>query len=232
LVYENPFAFALAACLDRGIPAEVAWTFPLWIKNELGHLDPHRIAGMSLEEIGQVLDALPRRPRYRSASRRTVKEMAQLVVEEFGGDASRLWTGRTSKEVENSFRKVYGVGPGIASMVVLLLEKVFKVDFDDRDHRTMDVKPDVHVIRVFSRLGLMRESIAATDGGVEPDCKRNSSADAKLAIRVARRLHPEFPAKLDTALWRIGRTWCHASSPDCAACRVVLVCPKEGLLDA
>ncbi len=55
-VYEDPFAFALGASLDRGIRAEVAWTFPFWIREKLGHLDPQRIASMSLKEISKVLE--------------------------------------------------------------------------------------------------------------------------------------------------------------------------------
>ena len=113
-------------------------------------------------------------------------------------------------------------------MVVLLLEKVFKIKFSDRDHKAMNVKPDVHVIRVLSRLDLMHESLASPDKNIDPDCKRNSSSEGKLAIRVTRRMYPDFPAKLDTALWRIGKNWCHALSPDCVQCPVDDLCPKEG----
>jgi hypothetical protein len=96
LVYEDSFAFALGASLDRGIPAEVAWTYPLWIRERLGHLDPRRIADMSIEEIGNVLDSLPRRPRYRRDAPSTVQGIARVVLKEADGDAAALVRGRTA----------------------------------------------------------------------------------------------------------------------------------------
>lgn len=204
LVNTNPFAFALAACLDRGIKAEIAWTFPYWIKEQLGHLDPGLIAQMSLEEIDKLLVALPRKPRYRNDAARTVRDIAVLVQRETNGDASGLWKGRTSAEVERRFRSVHGVGPGIASMVVLLLERVFGLNFSDLDHRSMNVKPDVHVTRVLSRLGVMQDGLAIDPVG-DPECRKDGSTEAALAIQVTRRMNPGYPARLDTPLWIIGR---------------------------
>jgi len=221
LVVEDPFAFCLGASLDRGIPAEVAWTFPFWIKEELGHLDPHRIASMGLDELRKVLQALPRKPRYFRDAPRTVKEMARLVVEVGGGDASALWRGKTAAEVERLFRSVHGVGSGIASMVVILLEKVYKLRFTDLDHRKMNVKPDVHVIRVLGRLGVL------SSGGAAGGCRAtDASSQEGAAIAATRAMHPEYPGALDTPLWVIGREWCDALSPRCADCPMGHVCAR------
>jgi hypothetical protein len=64
LVRTNPFAFLLAASLDRGTKAEIIWTLPYWLKQALGHLDPCRIARMSEGDIRAVLERLPKKPRY------------------------------------------------------------------------------------------------------------------------------------------------------------------------
>lgn len=229
LVLEEPFAFVLGASLDRGIPAEVAWTFPFWIRERLGHLDPARISTMSLEELDALLQSCPRRPRYRRDAPRTVRDAAQLVVREGQGDARALWRGRRAQDVHRTFRRIHGVGEGIASMVVVLLHRVFGVEFDDLDRRNMDVKADVHVVRVLTRLGVLGRDPPTAGGGGVPECRRrgttNDGAVAE-AIRVTRAMNPEYPGALDTPLWVIGRTWCSAFGPRCGECPVTDVCAK------
>jgi hypothetical protein len=79
LVYTNHFAFLLAACLDRGMLADIVWTFPFYLKQDLGHLDPHRIAAMSVDEIRAALERMPKKPRYMDAAPRTVHEVASMI---------------------------------------------------------------------------------------------------------------------------------------------------------
>ena len=63
LVATDPYAFVIATCLDRGTRAEIIWTIPYDIKNDLGHLDPRRINQMSLDELSSLFHRLPRKPR-------------------------------------------------------------------------------------------------------------------------------------------------------------------------
>ncbi len=49
LVVTDPYAFLIAACLDRGKLADIIWTIPYDMKRILGHLDPFIINKMSLE---------------------------------------------------------------------------------------------------------------------------------------------------------------------------------------
>ena len=94
-------------------------------------------------------------------------------------------------------------------MIILLLERWFKVSFDDIDHRSMDVKPDVHIIRVFQRLGFTTEP--------------NSTA----ALNASRKLNPKFPGALDAPSWYIGRNWCFAFNPNCTKCPIADLCKKN-----
>jgi endonuclease III len=139
-----------------------------------------------------------------------------------------LWRRKTSEEVERAFKRIRGVGRGIASMVVLLLEKVYGVRFGDTDHRAMNVKPDVHVIRVLSRLGVLDSKSHAVERSDACDPRDATGLEGQ-AIAVTRRMHPEYPALLDTPLWMIGRMWCHAQAPACPACPVLGVCPRHGV---
>lgn len=209
LVKTDPFAFILAAVLDRGTKTEIIWTIPYYIKKQLGSLAPSFFAYASLDELRQVIQKLPVKPRYVNDAPRTVKELSQLIMKEFDGEAKKLWENRRSSAVKATLERIYGVGPGIASMIVLLLEEWFKVHFDDVDHRNMDVKSDVHVIRVFYRLGL------------------TSKPDSNATLSAARRLNPSYPGALDAPTWTIGRKWCTAFNPNCNTCPLADCCPKN-----
>ncbi|MHC3129365.1 MAG: hypothetical protein IBV52_04735 [Candidatus Bathyarchaeota archaeon] len=205
---NDPFAFALAGVLDRGTKAELIWTIPYYIKKQLGELNPYFFVNASIEDLEELFQKLPKKPRYINDAPYTVKGLAEIIVNEYNGQAQKLWENRSSKAVKATFERIYGVGPGIASMIILLLERWFKVHFDDVDHRNMDVKPDVHIIRVFQRLGFI------------------SKPTSTAALNAARKLNPEFPGALDSPAWYIGRNWCTASMPKCDQCPITEVCPK------
>ena len=209
LAKEEPFAFLLAASVDRGMKAETAWRLPAKMKIVLGHLDPSRIARMSVEEMLDVLKSIEGRPRYLSAAAQTLIEVATRVVHEYEGDARNLWKNQPAVTINQRMQQVHGVGPGIAAMVVILLDKLKVVTLRPEDYAEMDPKPDVHVQRVFSRLGLCERSPTERD-----------------VIQAARRLHPSYPGKLDGPSWHIGRTWCHSERPDCPGCPMSGMCPK------
>ncbi|MFH0802347.1 MAG: hypothetical protein V2A78_08205 [bacterium] len=204
---SDPYAFCIATCLDRGTKADIIWTIPYDMQKDLGHLDPRRIYAMTLGQLEALFDRLPRRPRYVNDAPRTVQELSRIVVNECDGDASRIWVGKKASQVKQTFDSIHGVGPGIANMAVLLIEKAFRVRFEDPWN--MDIKPDVHTKRVLYRLGI---SAAET----EPE-----------ALKATRKMNPEYPGIVDSALWDIGRKWCHSSNPDCPACAMTALCEKN-----
>jgi endonuclease III len=206
LIANDPYAFAIGVCLDRGTKAELIWTLPYYIKSDLGHLDPRRIDEMSIDELTSLFARLPRRPRYVNDAPRTVRDLTRIVVEECSGDASNIWKDKRAAQVNRTFTSIHGVGPGIANMGVLLIEQAFGVRFNDLDHMHMDIKPDVHTVRVLHRLGA------------------SAAETSEAAIEATRRINPSFPGELDSALWTIGRRWCSASGPDCEGCPISAVC--------
>lgn len=132
----------------------------------------------------------------------------QRIVHKYEGDASRIWSGRTSSaQVVRRFLEFDGVGPKIASMAAQILAIDFEVPFSDHD--AIDISVDRHVQRVFGRLGLCR-----------PDAGRE-----EIALK-ARELHPEFPGFLDGPIWEIGRSWCKPHDPACHACPMRDLCPS------
>jgi endonuclease-3 len=204
LIASDPYAFAIAVCLDRGTKAEIIWTIPYDMKAELGHLDPQQIYRMSLDELAALFERLPRRPRYVNDAPKTIQDLTRIVVEECDGDATNIWSRKSAAEVNRTFVSIHGVGPGIANMGVLLIEKGFGIRFSDLDRTHMDIKPDVHTVRVLYRLGA---SDAKTD---------------EAAIAATRKMHPDFPGE-----WEIGRRWCNAIEPDCLNCVMGRICARR-----
>ena len=91
LIHENSFAFISACCLDRGTKAEIIWTIPYWIFQQVGHYDPLRFYNLSLDQITSLFDHLPRQPRYTNAAPRTFHEICRIVVDNFSGRAENIW---------------------------------------------------------------------------------------------------------------------------------------------
>ncbi|MFC2053494.1 hypothetical protein ACFLV7_04230 [Chloroflexota bacterium] len=209
LVINDPYAFAISVCLDRGTKADLIWTIPFYIKNDLGHLDPLKIYQMSISDLGSLFQRLPKKPRYVNAAPRTLQELTILVVDKYDEDAAQIWEGKTAGKVKRTFQSIYGVGEGIANMAVLLIEAAYPIRFSDLDRPRMDIKPDVHTMRVLYRLGVS-----------EAESERD-------AIESARTINPSYPGEIDGALWEIGREWCYATNPNCAQCPINGVCIKR-----
>lgn len=213
LLRRDGMAMLIGLVLQRGMPAERVWRIPLHLYRELGHLDASRLAEMSVADVEACMRRLPARPRYPGQSATTVIALGKLVRDSFGGDGKNVWQGRQMTDVLATLESLPGVGPGIAHMAVQeLMDEVGYSPHPD-DLPNLDVKADVHVVRVFYRLG-----IAA-------DETRDAALDA------ARRLHPRFPGLLDWPAWDIGRRVCRPQSPACGECPVSEFCERRGVGD-
>jgi endonuclease III len=207
LVFGDPFAFLLACSLDRGTKSEIIWKLPFFLKQHLGHLDPARIAVTSEDAMRSALGSLPVKPRYMGDAVVTILDLSRLVTKGFDGRAEHIWVGQPVSTIKRTLMSVRGVGPGIANMTINLLHRYLGVAFTLDDLRDIDVKPDVHVERVFLRTGLM--------------------AGAGASVQTARQLSTSYPATLDLGVWEIGRRWCHAAAPNHEQCALSKVCPRR-----
>jgi endonuclease III len=131
----------------------------------------------------------------------------QRIKDHYAGDAARLWKGNpSSAEVVYRFLEFDGIGPKIGSMAANILAREFKVPF--ADYFSIDISADVHVRRVFSRLGLC---------GID--------ATVEQVVYKAKSLYLEFPGMMDLPSWEIGRNWCKARRPECEECYMQDLCP-------
>src|SRR3954465_3444193 len=90
LLAQEPMALLVGFALDQQVTVPTAFAGPLKIKQRLGTLDPKAVANADLEEIFRQKPAVHRFP---GSMARRVQDLAQYVVDEYDGDASKLWKG-------------------------------------------------------------------------------------------------------------------------------------------
>jgi len=203
---SDPYAFLVAVICDYQIKAERAWEAPYLLAQRLGYFDPARI----LAEPQRLFQAFAQRPalhRYVRHVPEYILEATRIVVDEHGGDAGRIWGDHpTAAELQKRLRRFPGISQKKAAMAVEMLERDFKVPITDM--QGSDVALDVHVRRVFLRVGLAERD------------------DVQHIVDVARELYPQRPGALDLPAWIVGRTWCRPQNPNCVECVLSDVCPK------
>lgn len=204
---RHPHAFVLACVMDRQIKAERAWLIPYRISEKLGGFSMDALAKLSQTEVSRLMSKPEPLHRFTEIMSRLFHAAVHRISKEYAGDASRIWANRpSSAEVVYRFLQFDGVGPKIATMASNILARDFTVPFSD--YYSIDISADVHVRRVFGRLGL---------------CP--SDATVEQLVYKARALHPEFPGIMDLPSWEIGRIWCKARDPVCSACYMQDFCP-------
>lgn len=203
-----PHAYVLACLMDRQIKAEKAWTIPKFIKDSLGSFSIEDLASQPLEYYREVFSK-NNLHRFNDTMAKVFYLAVQKIKNDYGGDASIIWSGcPSSASVVYRFLQFEGCGIKIATMSANILARQYKIKFSD--YYSIDISPDVHVLRVLRRTGLVES---------------NASIDS--IIYKSRELCPEFPGIIDYSCWEIGRKWCRPTNPDCIACIIKSDCLKK-----
>jgi uncharacterized HhH-GPD family protein len=118
LLANDPFALLVGFAIDQQVPVQKAFAGPYALRERVGTLDPRRLAALDLEPAFREKPALHRFP---GAMARRVRELAAVVAEEYGGDASRLW--REAADADDLRRRI-GALPGFGPLKVAALGAV------------------------------------------------------------------------------------------------------------
>ena len=172
---DHPHAFVLGCIMDRQIKSERAWIIPYRFKEKLGGFSMDLLNKLSQEDVRSIM--LRPEPLHRYVEKMSSYFFNGIahVRDCYRGNAADIWThSPSSATVIYRFLEFEGVGPKIATMATNILAREFKVKLSD--YYSVDISADVHVRRVFSRLGLTHA---------------NPTVD-QVVFR-ARSLHPEFP---------------------------------------
>ncbi|HEY2074523.1 MAG TPA: HhH-GPD-type base excision DNA repair protein, partial [Gaiellaceae bacterium] len=118
LLAEDPFALLVGFALDQQITVQQAFQGPLRIKQRLGTLDPKKLAKLDLEEAFREKPAIHRFP---GAMADRVRELSAVVADQYGGDASRIWTEAADSA---DLKKRIAALPGFGDMKIRSLSAV------------------------------------------------------------------------------------------------------------
>jgi uncharacterized HhH-GPD family protein len=123
LLAEDPFALLVGFALDQQVTVPTAFAGPHKIKERLGTLDPATLARTDLEDVFKQKPAVHRFPGNMA---KRVQELAQHVVDEYGGDAARLW--REAADTDDLRRRLEAL-PGFGEMKVKSMGAVLSKRF-------------------------------------------------------------------------------------------------------
>jgi uncharacterized HhH-GPD family protein len=123
LLAEDPFALLVGFAIDQQVPVQKAFAGPYVLRERVGTLDPKKLAGIDLTDAFVTKPAIHRFP---AAMATRVRELAAVVAEDYGGDASRIW-----REASDSadLKKRIGALPGFGEMKVKALASVLAKRF-------------------------------------------------------------------------------------------------------
>jgi len=148
----HPHAFVLACVMDRQVKAERAWLIPYRIAEKLDGFSIETLRRLSPADVYRLMSRPEPLHRFVDTMSGLFRSAVHRIVEQYAGDAALIWTGKpSSAEVVYRFLQFDGVGPKIGTMAANILARELKVPF--ADYFSIDISADVHVRRVFSRLG-------------------------------------------------------------------------------
>ena len=124
LLAEDPFALLVGFALDQQVTVQQAFLGPLRLKERFGTLEPRAVAKADLEPLFREKPAIHRFP---GSMAERVRELGATVAEEYGGDASRLWTEAADA---TDLRRRISALPGFGEMKVKSLGAVLAKRFD------------------------------------------------------------------------------------------------------
>jgi uncharacterized HhH-GPD family protein len=123
LLASDPFALLVGFAIDQQVTVQKAFAGPYVLKQRTGTLDPKKLATMDLAPVFAEKPAIHRFP---GAMASRVRELAAVMAEEYGGDASRVWTEAVDSA---DLRKRIGALPGFGEMKIKSLGAVLAKQF-------------------------------------------------------------------------------------------------------
>ena len=145
------------------------------------------------------------------AAHERVWKIGKKIIDDYDGDARKIWRNQTSEEVNNRITKLVS-GEAIPRMILGALLDTKQIDCSKNDCSGLDVKPDVHVCTVLFRLLYGSKKVIVT------------AKTRKETIEITRRMYPKLPWKLDAPLYSTGLDPCTAKSSNCSECPLMDVC--------
>lgn len=122
------FALLAGMLLDQQFPMERAFAGPAKVLDRFGTLDPAVIADADPEAFAELCAAPPAIHRYGRSMAGRLQALARVVVDEYEGDASRIWSdAKTGEALLGRLQALPGFGEQKAKIFTALLAKQLDV---------------------------------------------------------------------------------------------------------
>ncbi|MCA0336838.1 MAG: Fe-S cluster assembly protein HesB [Actinobacteria bacterium] len=121
---SDPFALTIGMLLDQQFPMERAFAGPAKVLERFGTLDPARLADAEPESFADLCATPPAVHRYGRSMAGRIQALARVVVDEYAGDVTRVWTeAADGAELVRRLRGLPGFGEQKAKIFAALLGK-------------------------------------------------------------------------------------------------------------
>lgn len=127
------------------------------------------------------------------AAHARVQRIGREIVDRYRGDARNIWRNQSSCATQKRLERM-GVGPQLSRMTAGALHDTKQIV------GAGELKADIHVRRVLGR-------VFAGD-----------MVSADTALDIAKEMMPRGSWKLDAQLFRLGKSTCTKTNPDCRGC--------------
>jgi len=129
LLSEDPFALLVGMVLDQQIPLEVAFAGPRKIADRIGGFDAAAIADYDPDKFAALCSERPAIHRFPGSMAKRIQAVAQIIVDQYDGDAAALWTAGDpdGPELLRRLKALPGFGEQKARIFLALLGKQYSV---------------------------------------------------------------------------------------------------------
>lgn len=130
LLTDDPLALLIGMLLDQQVAMETAFAGPLKIAERAGTLDAAAIAGFDPEAFTEIFKATPAVHRFPGSMAGRVQALCAAVEQDWGGQASAIWTQDSpdGPTVLARLRRLPGFGEQKAKIFLALLGKQYGYD--------------------------------------------------------------------------------------------------------
>jgi uncharacterized HhH-GPD family protein len=134
LLASEPLALLIGFALDQQVTVQKAFSGPAELRRRVGHLDAGRIAAMHPDALATVFRQRPALHRFPAAMAGRVQALCAVVVGEYGGDASRVWTDAADgRDLQARLLALPSIGDMKARSLIAILGKRFGVQLPGLD---------------------------------------------------------------------------------------------------
>jgi uncharacterized HhH-GPD family protein len=129
LLAANPFALLVGMLLDQQVPMEIAFAGPKKIADRMGGFDATEIADYDPDKFAALCSERPAVHRFPGSMAKRIQALAQIIVDEYSGDATALWTAGDpdGPELLGRLKGLPGFGDQKARIFLALLGKQYGV---------------------------------------------------------------------------------------------------------